>query len=306
MPAPHRFVCSVALAAIGAMCAFGHRPAAAEVELPRQSPPATVSQQVGLTSIVVEYSSPAVKGRKVWGAAVPYDKSWSMSPSQPTRIKFSRDVQVGGRNVPAGTYVLSAFPAKGDWTMVLTRAAKEASVAGKEPPAEGAHDAGAETDVIRFKAHAKPSPFRERLTFVFSDFNEEKATLDLEWEKVRVSIPIAVNTGQQVLAGIADLDSAWRSYANAARYMLETKKDFDAGLKYADQSLALKEDWYTYWIKASLLAAKLDWRGARENGEKAYALGQKLGDGFVLEYELRRNVADWTRRADAESKLTAR
>ena len=63
--------------------------------------------------------------------------------------------------------------------------------------------------------------------------------------RLRVSIPIAVNTSQQVLSGIADLDSAWRSYANAARYMLETKKDYDAGLKYADQSLALKEDWYT-------------------------------------------------------------
>jgi hypothetical protein len=280
------------------MCAFGPRPAAAEVDLPRQSPPATVSQQVGLTSVVVEYSSPAVKGRKIWGAAVPYDKPWSMSPSQPTRIRFSRDVQVGGRNVAAGTYVLSAFPAKGDWTMVLARAAREA--------AADARDAAGRTDVVRFKAPAKPGPFRERLTFVFSDFTEERATLDLEWEKLRVSIPIAVNTGQQVMAGIADLDTAWRSYANAARYMLEAKKDYDAGLKYADQSLALKEDWYTYWIKASLLSAKGDWRGARENGEKAYQLGQKLGDGFVLEYELRRNVADWAKRAEAESKLTAR
>ena len=141
---------------------------------------------------------------------------------------------------------------------------------------------------------------------MFSDFSEESATLDLEWERVKVSMPIAVNTGAQVMAGIAELDNAWRSYANAARYMLEAKKDYDTGLKYADQSLALKEDWYTYWIKASLLAAKLDWRGARDAGQRAYQLGQKLGDGFVLEYELRRNVADWTKRADAENKLTAR
>jgi hypothetical protein len=287
MFAPSRYACSIA---VGAMTVMGYGRAGAEVELPRQSPPATVSQQVGLTSIVVEYGSSAVRGRKIWGDAIPYGRPWSMSPSQPTRIKFSKEVQIGGRTVPAGSYLLSAIPAKGDWTVQLTREAEGTTAA----------------DIIMFKARAKPCPFRERLTFVFSDFGEERATLEMEWEKVKVSIPIAVNTGAQVLAGIADLDTAWRSYANAARYMLETKKDFDAGLKYADQSLALKEDWYTYWIKASLLAAKLDWRGARENGEKAYQLGQKLGEGFVLEYELRRNVADWTKRAEAEGKLTAR
>jgi hypothetical protein len=305
MRARSPFVCSIAL---GATVALGYGHARGEVELPRQSPPATVSQLVGLTNVAVEYGSPAVRGRKIWGAAVPYDRPWSVTPAQPPRIRFSKDVQVGGRAVPAGAYLLSAIPAKGDWTLLLTRVgAAPSAPAAAAPPAP---EAGAETppdgDVIRVKVRAKPSPFRERLTFLFSEVSEEKATLDLEWEKVRVSIPIAANTGQQVLAGIADLDTAWRSYANAARYMLETKKDFDAGLKYADQSLALKEDWYTYWIKASLLAAKLDWRGARESGEKAYKLGQALGDGFVLEYELRRNVAEWTKRADAESKLTSR
>src|SRR6266545_2536805 len=111
-------------------------------------------------------------------------------------------------------------------------------------------------------------------------------------------IAIAVDTDRQVLTGINELESAWRSYANAARYMLEVKKDFDAGLKYVDQSLALKDDWYTRWIKASLLAAKGDWPGARGEGEKAYQLGQKLGETFTLENELRQNLAEWSRRAD--------
>jgi hypothetical protein len=271
----------------------------AQVDLPRPSPLATVSQQVGLTNIAVEYPSPAVKGRKIWGAAVPFDRPWSVAPGQPPRLRFSKEVELAGRAVPAGTYLLTVIPSKGDWTLLLARAPEIGAAAAAAP------EAGAE-GIIRAKVRAKPSGFRERLTFVFSEIGDERATLDLEWEKVRLSIPIAVNTGQQMMAGIADLDTAWRSYANAARYMLETKRDYDAGLKYADQSLALKEDWYTYWIKASLLAAKGDWRGAQESGQKAYALGQKLGDGFVLEYELRRNVADWGKRADAEGKLTAR
>ncbi len=85
--------------------------------------------------------------------------------------------------------------------------------------------------------------------------------------------------------------------ANAARFMLETKKDFDAGLRYANQSLALKEDWYTYWIKAALLAAKRDYRGAVEQGQRAYELGQRLGDDFFLEADLKKALADWRRRS---------
>ena len=56
--------------------------------------------------------------------------------------------------------------------------------------------------------------------------------------------------------------------------MLENKKDYDAGMKYVDQSLALKEDWYNLWIKAELLAAKGNVKDARATGEKAYELGR--------------------------------
>jgi Protein of unknown function (DUF2911) len=262
------------------------KPAAAEVALPRESPAARVFQQVGLTEIEIEYGSPAVKGRRIFGAAVPYDKPWSISGSQPPTIRFSRDVVVAGKAVPAGKYRLTAVPSKGDWTLVLGKASD---------PAAG-HDPKAPDDAIRVKVHAKPAPARERLAFLFADFDDDTATLDLEWEKVRVSIPIATNTTQQVLADIEQLDNAWRSYANAARFMLETKKDFDTGLKYADKSLAFKEDWYTYWIKAALLAAKHDYQGAIVQGERAYELGRQQGEGFALEPDLKKALAEWKKK----------
>jgi hypothetical protein len=245
---------------------------AQQLELPRESPPARVVQQVGLTEISVEYASPAVKGRHIWGAAVPYDQPWSIAPNQSVTVRFSKDVTVAGKPVAAGTYKLSAIPGKDSWTFVL------------EPGA------------IHVKARPRPAPQRERLTFLFSDFTEDKASLDLEWEKLRVSLPIGTDTAKQVQASIGELDTAWRSYANAARFMLETKKDFDAGLKYADQSLALKEDWYTFWIKAALLAAKHDYRNAVGQAERAYELGQQQGDAFVLEPELKKALADWKKK----------
>jgi len=261
----------------------------ADLELPRESPPARLTQQVGLTEITLDYSSPAVRGRRIWGGVVPYDKPWSISSNQFTTIRFSKEAMFGNRPVPAGTYRLAAVPAKAEWTMILTRVA---DTAGNAPAADGR----GELPAVKVRVPVRANPFRERLTFFFSNFGNDKASLDLEWEKVRVSVAISVNTADEIDARIKELDSAWRSYANAARYMLETTKDFDAGLKYANQSLALKEDWYTLWIKAALLAAKGDYPAARESGARAYELGQKLGDGFVLEPELKKALADWDKR----------
>ena len=58
--------------------------AVANLELPRESPVGKISQQVGLTEIAVEYGSPAVSGRKIWGALVPFDKLWSLGAYQAT------------------------------------------------------------------------------------------------------------------------------------------------------------------------------------------------------------------------------
>src|SRR5689334_1734859 len=82
----------------------------AQLELPAPSPAAKVMQRVGLTDISLEYSSPAVKGRKIWGELVPYDKVWRTGANASTKISFSRDVTFGGKPVPAGTYTLVTFP----------------------------------------------------------------------------------------------------------------------------------------------------------------------------------------------------
>ena len=112
-------------------------------------------------------------------------------------------------------------------------------------------------------------------------------------------IPIGVDTGAQAVANInAAIDNGWRMYANAARYMLETKKDYDTGMKYIDQSLALKEDWYNLWFKAALLAAKGDYKDAVATGEKAQAAGAKSGN-FFLEGDVKKGLAEWKKKVKA-------
>jgi len=246
---------------------------------------ARVSQQIGTTEIAVTYDSPAAQERRIWGAAVPYDKPWPTSTDHPTTIQFTDAVRIADQPVPAGTYRLSCVPGRLHWTLSLE---PDVAAANENTPSAAAP--------IRFTAAVRSAPFRERLTFLFSDVGAERTSLELEWERIRVTIPIATRAAERVAAEMKELDGAWQSYANAARYMLETEKDFDAGLRYADQSLALRPDWYTYWIKAALLAAKHDYRAAVEQGEHARDLGkQQLGSGFLLEGQLDRTLAVWKR-----------
>jgi hypothetical protein len=261
--------------------------ASAQLDLPRPSPSAKVTQVIGLTEITVDYSCPAVKGRPIWGALVPYDQMWRTGANQATKITFSRDVTFGDKPVPAGTYALFTIPSKGAWTVILNKKADQSGTA---------RDYKADLDLVRFQVHTKAAAHRERMTFLFSDFTDDKGTLDLEWDKARVSIPIKVNTEEQALANITKgIDGAWRTYANAARYLGETKKDYDTGLKYIDQSLGLKEDWFNLWIKATLLAGKGKTKDAIGVGEKAYELGQKA-DFFFLEPEVKKTLADWKKK----------
>ena len=102
--------------------------AMAQLDLPRPSPAAKVSQVIGLTEISVDYSSPTVKSRKIWGGLVPFDQMWRTGANQATKISFGKDVTFAGKPVPAGTYALFTIPSKKEWTVVLNKKAGFAQV----------------------------------------------------------------------------------------------------------------------------------------------------------------------------------
>jgi len=257
---------------------------AAEVPFPSRSPYASVSQWVGLTNITVRYTTPAVGGRPIWGSVVKPGAVWLVGDGAAPTVAFSRDVTIGEAAVPAGTYALLAIPSKGDWTIILNRETKLWRTDSRNPA----------LDVARVTVHAEPSAPRERLAFVFSDFTDEHATMDLEWATTRVRIPIGLRTAEQIAGTMQTLDGAWQANAEAARYMLEKKK-LEAGLKYANQSLALRETWYGFWIKASLLAARGDYPNARAAAERSYQLGHAAGSEFtILESTVRDALASWS------------
>jgi hypothetical protein len=290
MKPSHRSVSVVAFAlpaAVAALLALS-TPARADLDLPRPSPFAKVWQVVGLTEITVDYSSPGVKGRKIWGGLVPHDQMWRAGANSATKVTFNKDVTFAGKPVPAGSYAFFVIPGKSEWTVILNKKADQ--------PGAG-NDYKAEQDLLRVQLKPKPSPFRERLAYLVTDFNDDKASLDLEWEKLRLPIPIGLATATQATANIQNaIDNTWRTYANAARYMLENKKDLDSGLKYIDQSLALKEDWFNLWLKAQLLASKKNFKEAYALADRSNQLGQKAGTGYFAKDEVSKALAEWKKK----------
>jgi Protein of unknown function (DUF2911) len=85
----------------------------------RPSPPATASGKVGSATITIDYSSPSVKGRKIWGGLVPYDKIWRAGANEATIFTTDKAIMVEGKSLPAGKYSLFAKPGEKTWTIIF-------------------------------------------------------------------------------------------------------------------------------------------------------------------------------------------
>ena len=276
MRATVRFAAALAVAAV-ALPAF-----AQQLELPRPSPNAKVSQVIGLTEVSVEYSSPGVKGRKIWGGVVPYNQVWRAGANAATKITFSKDVIVDGKPLAAGSYAFFVQPTPTKWTLIFNKDANQF----------GAFTYKKENDVLRVDVKPQPAPMRERLAYSFSNFNDAGGALDLEWEKVRVSLPIKVHTDEQVAANVKHFTSSgWNPWAQAARYELE-KKNLDEGLKLVDTSIQIRETWVNVFVKAQLLAAKGNYKEALPLAQKAKEMGDKDED-FYLKADVENAIKSW-------------
>lgn len=233
---------------------------AQQLDLPRPSPNASVSQTVGVTEITVRYSRPGVKERKIWGELVPYGEVWRTGANENTTIKFSTPVKVEGHELPAGIYGLQTIPTEGDWTVIFSKDANE----------WGAFSYKQEDDALRIQAKPVPAEFRERMAFDFEDMTDTQATVVLHWEKVKVPFKIEVDTPKAVMAKLADA-VRWQTPYQAANYCIQNNTCLDEASRWLDASLALQETYSNLRAKAMLLAKRNDTKGAVSYGEKALA-----------------------------------
>ncbi|MFY9528913.1 MAG: DUF2911 domain-containing protein [Candidatus Acidiferrales bacterium] len=129
----------------------------------------------------VNYSSPRMKGRKIYGDLVPYGEVWRAGANEATTFVTSTDLTVGGKTVPAGSYTIFTIPNQDKWTLIIS---KKTGEWGMPYPGEG--DDFARVDM---KVSPLPSPV-ENFTIAF-DQTGSSCTMHLDWEAMRASVQIS-------------------------------------------------------------------------------------------------------------------
>lgn len=162
----------VMFAAPGRAQMGGHKPL---------SPPAKAecSFSNGKT-IHISYSSPRMRGRKIFGALVPYGRVWRVGANEATTFDIDSDVVVGGTDVPAGNYTLFALPNPHSWRLIISKRTGE----------WGIPYPGSQYDFARIpmRVSTLPSPL-EDFTIHF-DQTGEACTMNLDWATTRASVKI--------------------------------------------------------------------------------------------------------------------
>lgn len=215
-------------------------------QIPSFSPAGKVEQIIGNTTINVEYERPLVRGRLIYGGLVPWNEVWRTGAGYCTKLRFSKQVTVGGQTVPAGYYALLTIPGEDEWTIILN----------KDSTLYSAHDYSADLDVARFRTRPKStSRYYEALT-IDLDLEYENARLYLSWAETQVNFPIMTSTSAETLDYIEELLSAPPSdtvnYAYAAEYLFFARGDMRQALALTERQLATSENEYAYDMRRQI------------------------------------------------------
>jgi len=271
---------------------------------PDASPAASASQVVGLTEMNVTYHRPAINGRKVWGALVPYDQVWRAGANQNTTVSFSTLVTVNGTKLAAGTYGLHMIPTATDWTVIFS----------KQAAAWGSFSYDQKEDAARVTATPEPAPPQERLGYTFDEPTRDAVVLALRWEKLRVPLHIQIDLAQTVLdayqAQLRGLPRfGWQGWNQVANWAAQNGIALDEALAWADRSIGMTRNYTNLQTKALVLSKKGDSAAAdaltkealliaTENEMNAYGyqlLGQqKVNDAIaIFEKNVRDHPQSW-------------
>lgn len=230
---------------------------------------ASVSEQIGLTTVTVHYDRPGVKGRegKIWGTPIAHygfqdlgygpgkPAPWRAGANETTTITFSDDVNVEGKPLAAGTYGLFMNLGEQETTVIFSKIVVSWGSFYYDPA----------LDVLKVTVKNQSLDRSvELLTYSFVNQTDSSAAVALSWEKRMIPFTISVDlVGQQMASFRKELLSkpgfTWPSLVQAATYCLETSHDLNQGLIWADQAINARyigqKNFQTLSTKAAVLTA---------------------------------------------------
>jgi hypothetical protein len=249
---------------------------AQQLKVPVPSPSQTVKQSFGLGDVTIEYSRPAAKGRTIFGDLVPFGKVWRTGANSATKITFSDDVKLEGKDVKAGTYALYTIPNKDSWDIMLY---KDLTLGGNVA------DYKAENEVL--KIQVKPTALSNKIesfTINMADVMPASATLELLWEHTRVPVSITTDIDSRVMKNIENtVVNDNRPYFQAASYYYENNKDLKQALTWVNKALEANPKAFYMMLLKSKIEYKLNDKAAgKASAEKTITLATEAkNDDYI-------------------------
>jgi len=214
---------------------------------------ATVTQQLGLVTVTIDYHSPDVhapdgKDRRgnIWGKLVPYGTTdeafgtcsqcpWRAGANENTTFTVSHDVKIEGQPLPAGSYGLHMIAGPEEWTLIFSKNNHSWGSFFYEPG----------EDQLRVKVKPNKSEYHEWLTYEFTDRDPDHATAALKWEDLEVPWNINVdNMTDLYIAALrqdlrTDAGFQWQNWERAAQYAVQQKRAAEA-VEFANAAVSLR------------------------------------------------------------------
>ena len=147
------------------------------------SPPKSATGIIGGKTIYISYYSPSMRGRKIFGALVPYDEVWCPGANWATAIKsLDAGLEIGTMKFPKGVYSIWVRPSENEWKVIFNSDSRAFHLD---------HDKDKDLGELKMNLKLLDKPV-ESLTFEIRSDGGNKGTVALLWENTEASFPFTV------------------------------------------------------------------------------------------------------------------
>jgi hypothetical protein len=256
-------------------CCFCTFSLIAQVKMPQPSSTQVIKQDFGMGNIELTYSRPNVKDRKVFGDLVPFGKLWRTGANAATKLYFNDQVEIGGKKIDTGSYVLYTIPNKDTWEVVLNKGLTNWGTDGYKES----------EDVVRFTVSSMKMKTKiESFTMQFANIKANSCELHIMWDKTAVSIPITTNINDKLRAQIEKaMEGDKKPYWQAAQFYNEYDNNKAKALEMCDGAIKANDKAFWVWLyKAKLQNDLGDKAGAMASSIKSTELAKEAkNDDYV-------------------------
>lgn len=256
-------------------------------ELPQLSPPARVSQRIGLTDVSITYSRPSARGRRVFGDLIQNGVVWRTGANHCTVLTTTGPLMMSGQGLKPGSYAVFTIPGDGSWQLIFN----------SDTSLWGAFNRDPSRDVLTAKILQRPSVPTETFTILFDNIGQDRADLIFRWEKTEAFVTLEAPSEEAALNNIhqalADPKADFRTYARSADFCAERWLEQKNAVGWAEKSVSMEKHYWNQFTLAKARASIGMYSEAISAATEAIELARKENDGSAARtYE--QKVAEWT------------